>query len=100
MGDQAEDPAAAPATPGMVDVTVSLPAGLLADYDRGVTAGIYSCRDEALRHGLTDSWRHHRGRYYTLRVDLLDPEDMRPDTNAEGEPEANEPETGGDNDNT
>jgi Arc/MetJ-type ribon-helix-helix transcriptional regulator len=95
MTEQAEDPATAPETPEMVEVTVSVPARLLADYDRGVASGFYASRDEALRHGLTESWRHHRGRYCTVRLDLLDPADKRPDTGAEDQPETTEPKARG-----
>ena len=95
MTEQAEDPAAAPEPAEMVKVTVSVPVNLLADYDRDVSAGFYASRDEALRHGLTESWRHHRGRYCTVRLDLLDPTDNRPDTSASGRPDTAEPNAGG-----
>jgi hypothetical protein len=42
--------------------------------------GIYADLDEAIRQGLIESWRHHRDRYSTLRIDLRDPADRRPDT--------------------
>jgi hypothetical protein len=75
-------------------VTVSVPVRLLADYGRGVTSGFYASRDEALRHGLTESWRHHRGWYCTVPLDLLDPADKRPDIGAEDQPEPAEPKAG------
>ncbi len=90
----AEEPAM-PATPEMVEVTISIPASLLADYDRDVTAGYYASRDEALRQGLMESWRHHNGSYSTIRVDLRHPEDKRPDTRAGDESETPDSGAGG-----
>ncbi len=99
MTEQAEDPAPAPEPAETVKVTVAVPVNLLADYDRevaaGFYAGFYASRDEALRHGLIESWRHHRGRYCTVRLDLLDPADNRPDTSASGQPDTAEPNAGG-----
>ncbi len=92
---EAVDPALSPEPPEMVAVTVSVPASLLAGYDREVSAGYYASREEALRHGLIESWRHHQGNYSTVRVDLRDPSDTRPDTRAADEPETPEPDAGG-----
>ncbi len=86
MSDK-EEPAAGAEPPKMVEVTVRVPARVLADYDADVVGGIFTDRDEALRQGLIESWRYHRGRYSTLRIDLRDPSDKRPDT---GEPEVGE----------
>lgn len=92
---EAEDALPAPEPPEMVEVTVSLPANLLADYDREVSTGYYASREEALRQGLLESWRHHRGSYSTIRVDLRDPSDKRPDTRTADEPETRESDAGG-----
>jgi Arc/MetJ-type ribon-helix-helix transcriptional regulator len=69
----------------MVEVVVRVPVRVLADYDADVRRGIYEDRDEALRLGLVESWRYHQGRYSTLRIELRDSPDKRPDT---GKPEA------------
>lgn len=52
---EAEDALPAPEPPEMVEVTVSVPANLLADYDREVSTGYYASREEALRQGLLES---------------------------------------------
>jgi Arc/MetJ-type ribon-helix-helix transcriptional regulator len=84
MSDETEEPAAAPETPPeMVEVTIQLPPALVSHYDGEVQAGIYASRDEALRHSMVEGYRHHRGRYSTLRIDIRDPEDKRPDTEPE-----------------
>jgi hypothetical protein len=93
MTEQAEDPVTAPATLEIIKVTGSVPVNLLADYDRGVSAGYYASR-EALRHGLTELCRHRRGRYCTVQLDLLDPSDQRRDTSSENPPETAEPDAG------
>jgi hypothetical protein len=82
MSDTTEEPDAAsePTPPTMIPVTIEIPDGLLAGYDGDVELGIYPSRESALLHGLVESSRHHRGRYSTLRIDLLDPADKRPDT--------------------
>jgi hypothetical protein len=69
-----------PPQPETVPVTVNVPVGLLASYERDVERGLYATRESALLHGLVESARHHGGRYSTLRVDLLRPTDQRPDT--------------------
>jgi hypothetical protein len=101
-----------PAPPEMVRVTIDMPAGLLAGYDEDVERGIHPTREAALLDGLVESYRHHRGRYSTLRIDLRDPDDRRPDTprdegsaadaiaaaDALTNPETGEPEAGEDED--
>jgi Arc/MetJ-type ribon-helix-helix transcriptional regulator len=78
MSDVTDDEPRHP-DPEMIEVTFRVPARLLADYQEGVRSGYYAGIDEALRHGLVESWRHNQGRYSTLRIDLRDPEDKRPD---------------------
>ena len=85
MSNETEEPAAGAELPEMVEVVVRVPARVLADYDADVGRGIYESRDEALRLGLVESWRYHQGRYSTLRIELRDSPDKRPDT---GKPEA------------
>ena len=77
MSDETESPATGPE---LVEVSVRVPARVLADYDADVEGGIYVDRDEALRQGLVESWRFHQGRYSTIRIELRDPADRRPDT--------------------
>jgi Arc/MetJ-type ribon-helix-helix transcriptional regulator len=84
MSDKKE-PGAAP--PEMIEVTVRVPARVLADYNADVDRGIYADRDESLRVALVDSWRFRQRRFSTLRIDLRDPADKRPDTD---KPEAGE----------
>jgi len=99
MSEKTEEPE----PPEMVEVTVRVPSRVLAEYDGDVSAGIYASRDEALRQGLVESWRYHRGRYSTLRIELRVPADKRPDTDetpevmdvlAAGESLKGEPEGG------
>jgi Arc/MetJ-type ribon-helix-helix transcriptional regulator len=85
MSDEIGGAAAGAAPPEMVEVVVRVPARVLADYDADVSRGIYENRDEALRLGLVESWRYHQGRYSTLRIELRESPDKRPDT---GKPEA------------
>ena len=85
MSDEIGGAAAGAAPPEMVEVVVRVPARVLADYDADVSRGIYENRDEALRLGRVESWRYHQGRYSTLRIELRDSPDKRPDT---GKPEA------------
>jgi hypothetical protein len=101
-----------PARPEMVRVTIEIPAGLLAGYDDDVERGIHPSREAALLHGLVESHRHHKGRYSTLRIDLREPNDRRPDTprdegsaadaiaaaDALTDPETGQPEAGEDDD--
>jgi hypothetical protein len=72
-----------PAEPGQV--TLDLPAGLARSYDGLVEAGIYPNRESALLHAIVESWRHTRGSYHTIRVDI----DQTPDA-VEPEPEGSE----------
>jgi hypothetical protein len=53
-----------------VQVTLDLPAGLVRDYDRLVQDDIYPTRESALLHAIVDSWRHNRGSFHRIRVDL------------------------------
>lgn len=87
MNEEPEDPAAGAGPTEMVEVAVRMPVRVLADYDLDVSRGIYETRDEALRIGLVESWRYHRGRFSALRIDLRDPADKRPD---KGKPETTE----------
>jgi Arc/MetJ-type ribon-helix-helix transcriptional regulator len=80
MSEEPEESAQGAEPPEMVEVTVRVPARVLADYDADVGRGIYETRDEALRCGLVESWRYYKGRYSTLRIELRDSPSKRPDT--------------------
>lgn len=86
MSDE-EERVAGSGPPEMIEVTVRVPARVLADYDADVARGIFDDRDEALRLGIVENWRFRNGRFSTLRIDLRDPADRRPDTD---KPEAGE----------
>lgn len=81
LSDESEEPHIGPSHP-TVPVTVNIPEGMLRDYDGEVERGIYANRETALLDALVEGWRHHRGRYSTLRVDigLAGEKKARPDT--------------------
>jgi hypothetical protein len=85
MSDSAQPPEQ-PAEP--VQVGLELPAGLFRDYNRLVEDGIYSDLETALLHALVESWRHSRGSFHTVRVDLAPREEPQA---GEGEPASAEP---------
>lgn len=86
----------APATEP-VRVTLELPPRLVADYQRLAAAGVYLSLEEALRHGLTSSWRFERASYLSLRLDLRDSKDgeVDEDGSADGAATGDEPDAGG-----
>ena len=53
-----------------LEVTLTLPGRLVADYRKLVEAGIYLSFDDAVRDGLVTSWRFMRGTYHNLRLDV------------------------------
>jgi hypothetical protein len=75
-----------PAEP--VRVGLELPAGLARDYRQLVEDGIYPHLETALLHALVESWRHNRGSFHTVRLDLARPEERQA---GEGEPASDEP---------
>jgi Arc/MetJ-type ribon-helix-helix transcriptional regulator len=81
MSDESDEPQIGPTHP-TVPVTVSIPEGMLRDYDGDVERGLYADREAALLDALVEGWRHHQGRYSTLRVDigLAGEKKARPDT--------------------
>jgi hypothetical protein len=66
MSDSTKPPE--PAEP--VRVALDLPAGLVRDYDALVEDDIYPNRESALLHAIVESWRHNRGSFHRVRVDL------------------------------
>jgi hypothetical protein len=50
------------------EVTLRVPARILADLRALVDAGVYLAIEEALREFVLASWRHVRGSYHTIRV--------------------------------
>lgn len=92
MSDDTEPPE--PPEPKSVSITLEVPIGLVEEYDEFVERGIYLSREEGLRHGLVEAWRHDRGLFYTIRLDLLRSEDRRPDTRKRADEDESAPETG------
>jgi hypothetical protein len=74
MSDSAQPPEQ-PAKP--VRVGLELPAGLFRDYNRLVEAGIYLDLRAALLHAPVESWRHNRGSFHTVRLDLAQREEQQ-----------------------
>jgi Arc/MetJ-type ribon-helix-helix transcriptional regulator len=81
MSDESDEARIGPTHP-TVPVTVNIPEGMLRDYHADVERGLYADREAALLDALVEGWRHHRGRYSTLRVDigLASEKKARPDT--------------------
>jgi hypothetical protein len=87
MSDRKQSPDQ-PAEP--VRISLEVPAGLVQAYDGLVKDGIYPSRESAMLHAMVDSWRHNRGSFHTVRIDLVDrgaspDEETEPATNAPGE---------------
>jgi hypothetical protein len=72
-----------------VQVTLDLPAGLARSSDGLVEPGIYPNRESALLHAIVESWRHTRGSYHTIRVDVdSTPDAVEPEPAGSVSPEA------------
>lgn len=61
-----------------IQFMLKLPFGLVRDFDALVDMGIHADPQRALPHAIVESWRHNRGSFHTLRLDLRNAQDANP----------------------
>ncbi len=66
-----------------VRVSLDVPGQIALDVEELVADGIYMSPEEVLRAWIHLGWRHERGAYHTVRIDLNDPKGGARDDSAD-----------------